>query len=105
MYIKSQITTTVEQSHRLLKLGVKPETADCHYLRLVSGRFHHAVTAWRGGHEDLPAWSLHRLIAMIADSEEGIRTTIEADGIYDRMIDWIESAIINGYFNPEYINK
>ena len=28
----SQICTTVEQSKKLLELGVNPETADCHYL-------------------------------------------------------------------------
>lgn len=35
MEFKSQICTTVEQSKRLLELGLKKETADMWYLKMI----------------------------------------------------------------------
>lgn len=78
---KSQICTTVEQSDRLLGLGLKPETADMHYL--WGGYWHPVLEDWAHAVGDYPfdfegeeeqgewelrhhpAWSLHRLIEMM----------------------------------------
>ena len=78
---KSQICTTVEQSDRLLGLGLKPETADMHYL--WAGYWHLSLEPWEHAVDDYPfdfhseeeqedwklrhhpAWSLHRLIEMM----------------------------------------
>lgn len=80
---KSQICTTVEQSDRLLDLGLKPETADMHYL--WAGYWHLSLEPWEHAVDDYPfdfhseeeqedwklrhraAWSLHRLIEMIQE--------------------------------------
>ena len=78
---KSQICTTVEQSDRLLGLGLKPETADMHYL--WAGYWHLSLEPWEHAVDDYPfdfyseeeqedwklrhrpAWSLHRLMQMM----------------------------------------
>lgn len=72
----SQVCTSVEQSKRLLKLGLKPETADMSYYVLdsepvltigVPRKVEMEIA--KGGKivetrnaEIIPAWSLHRLI-------------------------------------------
>ena len=79
--LKSQICTTVEQSDRLLDLGLNPETADMHYL--WAGYWHLSLEPWEQAIDDFPfdfhseeeqedwklrhrpAWSLHRLIEMM----------------------------------------
>ena len=61
MEFNTQVCTTREQSERLLALGLKEETADCHWC------FHRVTATWYivahnsdgiGGY--CPAWSLHR---------------------------------------------
>ena len=80
MEFKSQICTTIEQSIRLLTVGLKPETADM-YLEKCSlpeaGEYYiHALTKdinpkdWfyaRTNRDIIPAWSLGRLIEMMPD--------------------------------------
>lgn len=64
----SQICTTLEQSKRLLSLGLKPETADC-YIREEEYGF----SNWIGKPSlptDVPAWSLHRLLVMLYPRED-----------------------------------
>jgi len=104
MKFNSQICTTIEQSERLLSLGLKKETADCHWA-------YHSVTATRyivahpcdGVGECIPAWSLHRLWELdrihdiTLDSEDEIAT------LYDEVINNIEAQIKEGYFNKEYL--
>ena len=61
----SQICTTREQSERLLALGLKPETADMHYWRYeITGKWSLAAMPYEEA-DDLPAWSLGRLIEML----------------------------------------
>lgn len=127
MKFNSQICTTREQSERLIALGLKKETADCHWA-------YHSVTATRyvvahpcdGVGECIPAWSLHRLIEMMPVSLpceiEGIQglfsLTRRDDGsvtvgytwslertgnIYDAMISAIEWLIKNEDFSNEYV--
>lgn len=123
---KSQPYTTIEQSQRLIALGLKVETADCCHWFCIS-----CVDEPIEG-ENIPAWSLHRLIEMmpnnihkyndIADlsvSNELVQyrfydvdynhdVCLEHfnDGtLYDNLIDCIEWLINAGYFNEEYFNK
>lgn len=72
----TQICTTVEQSKRLLELGLKPETSDMLILPLPNGK-ELIVQKYEDESENLyytikgeewessPAWSLHRLITML----------------------------------------
>ena len=73
MEFKSQICTTIEQSKRLLELGLKPKTADmCFfhstdedienpYTRLVVDDY---ILNSLEDNDNIPAWSLYRLIEL-----------------------------------------
>ena len=86
----SQVCTDVNQSRRLLELGLKKETAD--------------FPVW--GTEGLlyMAWSLHRLIEMALRDILicGISFTFNEDA-YEKVIRIIEHQIKEGYFNKEYL--
>ena len=117
----SQICTTREQSERLLSLGLRKETADMLY------RTFGYIEDEEGNQEriyekpqlcdkwnkenDIPAWSLHRLIEMLnIQMQTDGRYVYLADGgfddhasMYDNIIDCIEWHIKGGYFNKEYL--
>lgn len=123
---KSDICTSVEQSKRLLKLGLKKETADCHW-------FYHNGEIKIGfdliSCENLypkyyiPAWSLYRLIEILGPHRLPIhfrkkgRVDITTSHInqgcsgrsgynyYDSIIDCIAWLINEGYdyFNKDYL--
>ena len=175
MKFNSQICTTMEQSERLLSLGLKKETADmCYrYVNTVKGEKKYELiveAAWsqvvideyvRFGTKiglfdslvhpcgkpvtplearadvtknDIPAWSLHRLIEMMPQTVtyrlndyylslylgEGmigyfpprLSARIRAleyfygnDTILDDCISCIEWLIKEGYFNKEYLEE
>lgn len=67
MEFKSQIATTREQSEKLLALGIKPETADCHIEMAPSGMDYTYIT--QNYHcpasNTIPSWSLTRLLELI----------------------------------------
>ena len=77
MNFGSQICTTIEQSERLLALGLKKETADMKYLGtreyyggiLTEGTSSLPIIIDTEDDDiteyDTPAWSLHRLIEMM----------------------------------------
>ena len=121
----SQICTTREQSERLLALGLKKETADMWYPHFAKTcpipLVDEVLTT-----DDIPAWSLHRLIEMMpldVIPEGGFDNcftliknypkgySVEYDGfsyyhkenIYDTIIEGIEDLIKEGYFNKEYL--
>lgn len=130
----TQICTTKKQSKRLLELGLKPQTSDCyHYaiqyfdgvcyentgkmaigLRINTdneGHFDYLLESF--GLDDMdcfiPAWSLHRLIAMLSDRYRCYITDYcdfkDRSKIYDEVISLIEWMIENGYFNKEYLKE
>ena len=109
----SQICTTREQSERLLSLGLKKETADCgiYYSELAGCDRMFAKIENEFEADEIPAWSLHRLIEMLnIQMQTDSRYIYLADGgfdahasIYDNIIDCIEWLIKEGYFNNEYL--
>ena len=68
----SQICTSRSQSERLLALGLKKETADCHY-GYSDGKWKMDEGCNSIACENLypkyyiPAWSLHRLLSLLPD--------------------------------------
>ena len=96
MKFNSQICTTIEQSERLIALGLKKETADLLYLSIYSSSpCHPEQTTFELDDEGVvPAWSLHRLIEMLALVPYEI---YPKDNIYNEVIDNIEEAIKEGY--------
>lgn len=79
----SQVCTNLEQSKKLLELGLKPETADCMYsvmtksyngryileedrqYNLILFRQEEVQSVGFSRYEHIPAWSMHRLIEML----------------------------------------
>ena len=112
----SQVCTTIEQSKRLLELGLKLETADMS-LTVVCGA---EIAQWVGelnnlGNikvngigvpneevENIPAWSLHRLM-LIGKMEYMCFHDIE--NAYNTCVKRIEEDIRFGLFNKEYLKQ
>lgn len=92
----SQVCTTKEQSQRLLDLGLKPETADMYI-------FDDEVYIGKPNIDDIPAWSLHRLLLLCDVTTMFTRDILET--AYDDLINVIETLIKNGYFNKEYLKQ
>lgn len=130
--IKSQICTTKDQSKRLLELGLKPETADCHFEGRKNIHEEWEVSEIGGciHYYEFPAWSLHKLIEMMpADIKprdtwynritdgivvlyvcidrgvEVLKSFDENSNLYDNIIDCIKWLIKEKYFNKEYLTK
>ena len=111
----SQICTTREQSERLLALGLKKETADMCWIEewgydddkqetfCTGNYFVRPIDyVWDDKYLDyIPAWSLHRLIEMLAL----VPYEVYPKDSYNVVIADIEDAIKEGYFNKEYLCK
>ena len=109
----SQVCTSKEQSERLLALGLKKETADMCYT-LLGGHdesLRMLVAKPCFYHNDIPAWSLHRLVSMIEEDFQSNGRFFclpmfgfdKSDNLYDNIIDAYEWLIKEGYFNKEYL--
>lgn len=97
MEFNTQICTSVEQSKRLLAMGLKPETADCYNREDEFG-----FSNWIGKPSlptDIPAWSLHRLMIIGNIGKSGFTNVDEA---YNTCISLIASHIRFGLLNKEY---
>lgn len=95
---KSQICTTVEQSKRLLELGLKKDTADmCWQKTTLNGKVitypaqdaWHCSTAITDYH--IPAWSLHRLMEIMYKGD--IHSFVDI-GVRNRNIEWLFEVVI-----------
>lgn len=118
----SQVCTTKEQSQRLLDLGLKPETADMHYIakthygddwfipeseRLYHLGFHYNEEMkyqYGGRVAVIPAWSLHRLLCML-DYDNADTFNIMPNLAYEDVIATISLRIGCGAFNKEYLKQ
>ena len=115
---KSQICTTVEQSKRLLGLGLKKETADMCWIPLNDGRCVLGVST-EIRLDTIPAWSLHRLLSLIEYDDGFVDVTLREgrygihygydaecyDNLYDAVISCIEALIEEKDFNKEYLEE
>jgi len=116
MDINTQICTTRQQTKRLLELGLKKMTADCYYaeddFEDAAYMLKSKVKQWNDYY--LPAWSLHRLIALcegritIDHESSGISYNMSLDfydksTIFDNLIDCIQWLIEEGGFNENYL--
>lgn len=119
----SQVCTTIEQSRKLLNLGLKPETADMSYYTLdykpvlTIGMAQVYRETIKGGKiigkqnaEVIPAWSLHRLIEIrFAGDNIGLGVyhihNRNFGNCYEILISAIEYLIKIGEFNKEYLKQ
>ena len=113
----SQICTTREQSERLLALGLKKETADMCWIEEWGWDDDKQETFCTGNYfvrpidyvwDDkyinyIPAWSLHRLIEIVAQTKYPYRVISKELPIYDALCERIEWLIKEGYFNKNYL--
>lgn len=117
----SQVCTDINQSKKLLELGLKPETADCMYFAMSKSyhgtdiptrdRRYNLVLFFQDeipimNHEEyeyIPAWSLHRLFEIYNTSDDCYVVFI--DEAFDDLIDNIEWRINKGYLNKEYLKQ
>jgi hypothetical protein len=132
---KSQIATNRSQSERLLALGLRKETADM----VLCEPFDYEKRKYSDGYakivleegedfckEDIPAWSLHRLIEMMpkniaidGDTAYPLQVQKRSDGkwcvgyqgwydcvgdLYDSVI-WIYQLLISEGYLDEFCNK
>lgn len=123
MNFKNNISTTPEQSRRLLALGVKPETADMHYSSIPTFELQVSANIFlflgRPGNGDTPSWSLSRLLEMMPDSAGELTLKVlppmvgyfssdigrfyaDAD-IFNNCVGMIEWLIKGRYFNQDYL--
>ena len=105
----SQICTTKEQSQRLLDLGLKPETADMYHTTFYRDNVGYEILQVRNEKlpllsQEIPAWSLHRLIELYSDVKDTSSLCIK-DISYKLLIFCIEKAIHCGFFNREYLKQ
>ena len=122
----SAICTSREQSERLLKLGLKKETADMYY-KFITHDFKgneikekdrdYLLCCWYDessqvcGLEQkktIPAWSLHRLWELYWSNKVGSDCLFGCGkhmSPYAKMIAMIEYDIEDGTFNKDYLEK
>lgn len=109
----SQVCTSIEQSKRLLELGLKPETADMLYMQ-IDGSWICIIP--QGDEEYIPyedhypAWSLHRLIEIRFSGDNigfGVYNIHNRNfgNCYEILISVIEYLIKIGEFNKEYLKQ
>lgn len=130
MNFNTQVCTTVEQSERLIGLGLKPETADMSWIKEES-HYNLILNTDVVGEKVIPAWSLHRLMAICpvgithkhhnhemsfssnmygAFYEDDFHYPVEEcecfdfkGSLYDGVIDCIEWLIKEEYLNKELL--
>lgn len=118
----SQVCTSIEQSQRLLELGLNPETADCQHFayttdskgKPIPKRNQKWVT--RIGIDKyvqvcgfmsatfIPAWSLHRLLEMYVERYISCNVNLK-ELTFDWLIDEIGIHITENDFNKEYLKQ
>ena len=118
----SQACSSIEQSRRLLALGLKKETADMYWTKPFNEWF---PIVKRGNEkiddENIPVWSLHRLIslvprtikdmlalcvynnAVIYDGLGYVKEFKASESLYDNLIDCIAWLIENEYMYQDYM--
>ena len=109
MKFNSQIATTIEQSKRLLALGVKRETADMYYFWMGGNEYRLKVDIennplkYNMDKTYIPAWSLHRLLCLYEQDYTFKEIYNNAEECYGMLISAIGVAIQEGYINKEYL--
>lgn len=114
MEFNSKPATSIEQSKKLLAFGLKRETADCHYVNTSYTKkpkwelqfgVPNELFVKETPNRYIPAWSMHRLICLLFNSDCTLAELFEDDDIYEILIYSIESRVEEGYFNKEFLKN
>ena len=114
---KTMVCTSIEQSNRLVELGINPKTADMGWFKAYSLREEIYKPYIKGykleNHKsDIPAWSIYKLIEIISidvtfKNEFIVVNNTEmfnsSTNVYDNLIDVIEYLINDNKINSEFI--
>ena len=93
MNARNTYGTTLEQSERLLKMGLHPETANM-------------VHATSDG-KRVPAWSLARLVAIAFDQNgpDSVIHLYRHSNPFEDVIGFLDYQIERGFIKPEYLKQ
>lgn len=103
---KSQVCTSIEQSSRLLGLGLKKETADCYWFYCdIAKEWKCTILSSPQVFKDypttvIPAWSLHRLIKILGVQIIEIWSDVDA---YEELIYMIQIRVEMGFLEDKYL--
>ena len=115
---KTMVCTSIEQSNRLVELGINPKTADMGWFKAYSLREEIYKPYIKGykleNHQsDIPAWSIHKLIEIISIDvtfknefiiiNNNTKIFNSSTNVYDNLIDVIEYLINDNKINSEFI--
>lgn len=114
---KTMVCTSIEQSNRLVELGINPKTADMGWFKAYSLREEIYKPYIKGykleNHQsDIPAWSIHKLIEIISIDVtfknefivvNNTKMFNSSTNVYDNLIDVIEYLINDNKINAEFI--
>ena len=104
---KSQVATTIQQSERMIALGIKKETADCYWFFCdIAKEWKCTILSSTQVFKDypttvFPAWSLHRLIEILDTNPFVFYTNCG----YDTVIDHVEEYIRSGFIDTRYLEE
>lgn len=118
MEFNLQVCTNIQQSQKLLEIGLKRETADMvhppHYNKddvlenyfdpkILKGLMRKCVIENDEDFKDfVPAWSLNRLLDLYIPVGDPNMWSI-ANVNFDRLVEHIRFAIVNGDFPKEFL--
>jgi hypothetical protein len=118
MKFNTKVCTSRQQSKKLLEIGLKRETADMVYLphynkdgvlenyfdpKILKGLMRKCVIDNDEDFKDfIPAWSLNRLLDIYMPVSDPRMWSLK-DINFDRLIQCIRMAIINGNFPNEFL--
>jgi hypothetical protein len=115
---KTMVCTSIEQSNRLVELGINPKTADMGWFKAYSLREEIYKPYIKGykleNHKsDIPAWSIYKLIEIISIDvtfknefiiiNNNTKMFNSSTNVYDNLIDVIEYLIQDNKINTEFI--
>ena len=115
---KTMVCTSIEQSNRLIELGINPNTADMGWFKAYSLREEIYKPYIKGykleNHQsDIPAWSIYKLIEIISIDvtfknefiviNNNTKMFNSSTNVYDNLIDVIEYLIKDNKINTEFI--
>jgi hypothetical protein len=115
---KTMVCTSIEQSNKLVELGINPKTADMGWFKAYSLREEIYKPYIKGykleNHQsDIPAWSIHKLIEIISIDvtfknefiviNNNTKMFNSSTNVYDNLIDVIEYLINDNKINSEFI--
>ena len=115
---KTMVCTSIEQSNRLVELGINPKTADMGWFKAYSLKEEIYKPYIKGykleNHKsDIPAWSIYKLIEIISIDvtfknefiviNDNTKIFSSSTNVYDNLIDVIEYLINDNKINTEFI--